>query len=227
MCVHHVKLLPSINNRMDVEDDMLKDLVKVANRLDELGYNKEADAIDLLIRKMASEDDFEMNLFKKAREIPYSELDTWINNLELKYRYEEMPYDHFDIDTEEEEWTVFYDPMNDEDCVKVKCYESAARSNKRWSIIQKDFEYVCSKVKENFIGNDIIGGFEDNCNLMFKVEDKTYSMQPGYGGNHDLELVVLDRKIWGQLSDFEFDPEYMTSQEFAGVEWIMWASNNE
>ncbi len=227
MCVHHVKLLPSINNRMDVEDDMLKDLVKVANRLDELGYNKEADAIDLLIRKMASEGDFEKNLFKKAREIPYSELDAWIDNLESKYRYEEMPYDHFDIDTEEEEWTVFYDPMNDEDCVKVKGYESAARSNKRWSIIQKDFEYVCSKVKENFIGNDIIGGFEDNCNLMFKVEDKTYSMQPGYGGNHDLELVVLDRKIWGQLSDFEFDPEYMTSQEFAGVEWIMWASNNE
>jgi len=212
---------------MDVEDDMLKDLVKVANRLDELGYNKEADAIDLLIRKMASEGDFEKNLFKKAREIPYSELDAWIDNLESKYRYEEMPYDHFDIDTEEEEWTVFYDPMNDEDCVKVKGYESAARSNKRWSIIQKDFEYVCSKVKENFIGNDIIGGFEDNCNLMFKVEDKTYSMQPGYGGNHDLELVVLDRKIWGQLSDFEFDPEYMTSQEFAGVEWIMWASNNE
>lgn len=31
---------------------MLKDLVKVANKLDRLGFNEEANAIDSLIRKM-------------------------------------------------------------------------------------------------------------------------------------------------------------------------------
>jgi hypothetical protein len=32
---------------------MLKDLVKVANRLDSLGLTREADAIDGLVKKMA------------------------------------------------------------------------------------------------------------------------------------------------------------------------------
>ncbi len=47
---------------MDVEDDMLKDLVKVANRLDELGYNKEADALVASINGLSSGESYAMTL---------------------------------------------------------------------------------------------------------------------------------------------------------------------
>jgi hypothetical protein len=201
---------------------MLKDLIKIANHLDKIGHSREANTIDLLIRKIASEDNFEMDLFNRAKKITYNELDSWIDRLESIYGDEESPYDQFDIDIEGEEWTVFYDPMNEKNSVAIKGYESLSRSNKRWAKIEKDFKYVCAKVKENFGGDDhnVAGGFGDYCNLMFKVGDQIYSMQPAYGGIPELELEILGVKVWGERADFEFSPEYMTVGEFAGVEWI-------
>lgn len=204
---------------------MLKDLVKIADNLDKIGCNKEADAIDRIIRKIASEDsDFETDLFNKSIKISYDELEAWINKLELRYGDEESPYNQFDIDIDEEEWTVFYNIRNEEDCVAVKGYDSIGRSKKRWDRIEKDFRYVCDKVKENFGGDNhnVIGGIGDNCGLIFRVGDRIYSMKSAFGGTPNLELEILGRKVWGETTDFEFDPEYMTSQEFAGVEWIVY-----
>lgn len=48
---------------------MLKDLLKVANKLDALGLNKEADAIDSLVRKIASKDNItRMDAYREPSE---------------------------------------------------------------------------------------------------------------------------------------------------------------
>jgi len=58
---------------MDVEDDMIKELIKVANSLDLKGLTKEADLIDRMIKKISSEESlFESE--KKYSEKLYSAL---------------------------------------------------------------------------------------------------------------------------------------------------------
>lgn len=202
---------------------ILKNLIKIGNKLDSLGFSKEADKIDLLIKKVASED-FEMEIFNGARKISEDKLESWIDRLESIYGEEDRLFESFDIKVEGDEWTVFYDIMNDKNSVAVKDYYSVKKHTEKLAKIEKDFKYVCAKVKENFGGDDhsVAGGFENNCNLNFKVGDQIYSMQPAYGATPDLELEILGVKVWGERADFEFSPEYMEVREFAGVEWIIY-----
>jgi hypothetical protein len=210
---------------------ILKNLIKIGNKLDSLGFSKEADKIDLLIKKVASED-FKMEMFNGARKISEDKLESWIDRLESTYGEEDRLFASFDIDIGEDEWTVFYDIRNEENSVAVKGYDRRwSKWDKKVKELKENLEYVCAKVKGHFGDNHtLIGGTYEDCGLRFRVGGQVYSMVAPIG-DYDIEIEIFNKKIGGKILHDDIidimDPTNIKMEEFGGtdlggVEWLMY-----
>ncbi len=218
---------------------MLKDLVKIANKLDSLGLSKEADELDNLIIRLAEESSWEMNLFNSAREVSSEEADDWQNRVESawtskedwRWQENEFGYEKLELERDGEIWMIYYSLENEDDIIKVKDISglSITSHNKRLERLTKDYNDLVALLKDN------VPRLADNFGIKFILNNKVYELTTAIGMSADrgeIELEISGKKVGGVPTWPENISEVMEFgnyklQEYAGLEWLVSAFDFE
>jgi hypothetical protein len=215
---------------------MIKDLARVANRLDGLGLTKEADFLDALIKKIAQEE----SQFSKAIEVTQDEAESWQEDVTRRWeakgrhRYDEneLGYEKEDLEIGDEIWTIYerLDRQNDGmDLIKEKDLRgsSSMAFNKRIKRLNNNYLEVSKAIKEAL--PDVAGAFDNPYyeNLRFVYGDKVYRFISALGLREDeIKLEMLGLEVGGRLSDDPVTEEdiqksgFYGTEDFAGLKWI-------
>lgn len=217
---------------------MIKDLTKVANKLDSIGLTKEADMLDRIIKKIAQDSSWEMEMFNKAKEVSGAEAEAWKDKVEeswvrrkiLRYEENKFGYDDFDLESEGKIWTIYYDIEDLDNVIKEDTTNSDSRRLKqRFEMLTREHKELSDLVKEKL--PNISGIFDGGRDfIIFIHNEKVYNLKPALGldpERGDIELTILGKTVGGGEVDWPKNREEALElgindlEELGGVEWLV------
>lgn len=215
---------------------MIKELIKIGNRLDSLGLKREGDMIDRLIRKIAQDSGWEMEMFYDAREVSEEEVDAWKDGVERAWRTgedweygeNEVGYDHFDLEVDGKIYTVYYSLKDEGNVIKEDTTKSPLRLwKKRIERLEREHKELSDLVKGGL--PNIAGIFDYGSDFIrFIHNDKVYELRSAIGlhpERGDVELTILGKTVGGEEVDWPKNREEALEmnglEEFGGLEWLV------